>query len=55
MVLFLLSKELTSHGDAERDSLEERMNIGLVKRSSMLDVDVGATAQVKLLLKSFCF
>lgn len=29
------------------------MNAGLIKRSSMLDVDVGATAPVKLLIKSF--
>lgn len=29
------------------------MNTGLIKRSSMLDVEVGATAPVRLLSKSF--
>lgn len=53
MVLFLLGREHTSHRDAERDYLEEAMNVGLIKRSSMLDVDVGATASVELLIKSF--
>lgn len=53
MVLFLLGRGHTSHRDAGRDSLEETMNAGLIKRSCMLDVDVGATAPVKLLIKSF--
>lgn len=53
MVLFLLGREHPSHRGAERHSLEETVNAGLTKRSSMLDVDVGATAPVKLLIKSF--
>lgn len=52
-MLFLLGREQTSRRDAERDSLEETMNAGLIKRSSMLDVDVGAADLVKLLLNSF--
>lgn len=53
MVLFLLGKEHTSPGDAEGDSLEETMSAAAIKTSSMLDVDLGATALVKLLIKSF--
>lgn len=53
MTLFLLGREHTLNRDAETDSLKETMNAGLIKRSSMLDVDVGTTGLVKLLLNSF--
>lgn len=53
MVLFLLGREHTSPRNAERGSLEETMSTGLIKRSSMLHVELGATALVKLLIKSF--